>query len=249
VDLGDGVVGEQVLSAAGELQVVADVAAGFLGRHAVHVVADGDPLVEGGQDAELDHAAQGGLAEQDGGERGLAVHVVVGEHADRFELGVVEQVGLVDEQDGGAAAFGGLAGEHVVGLGGQRGGAVGGASAEAGDDVVVDAADAGGGGAEVDDGVAGRGQGGEGGAGGDGLAGADLAGDDAEGLLGDGPGDAGGGLGVGGVPVQCRGGQVAAEGHLGESEVVLDLVDHGWSLLVRRGGGPVAGGRCVPGGG
>src|SRR6202034_1695421 len=225
VDLGDGVVGEQVLSAAGELQVVADVAAGFLGRHAVHVVADGDPLVEGGQDAELDHAAQGGLAEQDGGERGLAVHVVVGEHADRFELGVVEQVGLVDEQDGGAAAFGGLAGEHVVGLGGQRGGAVGGASAEAGDGVVVDAAGAGGGG----------------GGGDDGLAGADLAGDDAEGLLGDGPGDAGGGLGVGGVPVQCRGGQVAAEGHLGESEVVLDLVDHGWSLLVRRGGGPLGG--------
>jgi hypothetical protein len=32
---------------------------------------DGDPLVQGGQHAELDHAAQGGLADQDGGERVL----------------------------------------------------------------------------------------------------------------------------------------------------------------------------------
>jgi hypothetical protein len=106
---------------------------------------------------------------------------VVGEHADGFELAVVEQVGLVDDQDGGAAAFGGLAGQDVVGLGGQGGGAVGGAAAEAGDDVVVDAADAGGGVGEVDDGVPGGVDAGQGGAGGDGLAGADLAGDDAEG--------------------------------------------------------------------
>ena len=74
----------------------------------------------------------------------------------RFELAVVEQVGLVDDQDRGAAAFGGLAGEHVAGLGGEGGGAVGGLAAEAGDDVVVDAAHSGGGVADVDDGVPGR---------------------------------------------------------------------------------------------
>ena len=39
----------------------------------------------------------------------------------------------------------------------------------------------------------------------------DLAGDHPEGLLGDGPGDPGGGLGVGGVPVQRRRCQVTAE--------------------------------------
>jgi hypothetical protein len=87
---------------------------------------------------------------------------------------------FVDDQHGDAASFGCFAGEHVVGLGGQRGGAVGGPAAEAGDDVVVDSADAGGGVADVDDGVPGRVDAGQGGAGGDGLAGADLAGDDAE---------------------------------------------------------------------
>ena len=139
---------------------------------------------------------------------------------------MVEQVGLVDEQDGGAAAFGGFAGEHVVGLGGEGGGAVGGPAAEGGDDVVVDAADAGGGVADVDDGVPGGVEAGEGGADGDGLADPDLAGDHAEGFLGDGPGDAGGGFGVRGMPMQHRGREIAAERHRGESEVALHLLDH-----------------------
>src|SRR6266702_6337135 len=176
VDLGDGVVAEQVTVAAGELQVVADVGGGLLSGHAGHLVADGDPLVQGCEHAELDHSPEGGLAQQDGGERGLAVHVVVGEHADGFQLVVVEEVGLVDDQHWGAASFSGFAGEHAVGLGGQRRGAVGGPAAQGGDDVVVDAPDAGGWVADVDDGVAGRVDAGQGGAGGHGLAGADLPG-------------------------------------------------------------------------
>src|SRR5215467_16095904 len=106
---------------------------------------------------------------------------------------------LVDDQDGGAAAFGGLSGEDVVGLGGEGGGAVGGPAAQGGDDVVVDAAHAGGGVADVDDGVAGGIERGERGADRDGLADADLAGEDTECFLGDGPGDAGGGPVAGGV--------------------------------------------------
>ena len=54
----------------------------------------------------------------------------------------------------------------------------------------------------------------------------DLAGDHADGAPGDGPGDAGGGLGAVGVPVEPAGGQVAAEGHAGEPEAVDDGVDH-----------------------
>ena len=46
---------------------------------------------------------------------------MVGEHADRLELGVVEQVGFVDDQDRGAAAFGLLDGERVDGLRDQGG--------------------------------------------------------------------------------------------------------------------------------
>jgi len=71
VDLGDGVVGEQVGGAADCFEVVADVPGGLVAGHALHLVADGDPLVEGGQDAELDVVPQGGLGDQDGRERVL----------------------------------------------------------------------------------------------------------------------------------------------------------------------------------
>ena len=54
----------------------------------------------------------------------------------------------------------------------------------------------------------------------------DLAGDHADGPPGDGPGDAGGGLGPVGVPVQPPRGQVAAERHAGQAEPVDDGVDH-----------------------
>src|SRR5216683_6074947 len=155
VDQGGRVVGEQGVGPAGEGQVVLEVAAGFLQGHAVHVVADGDPLVEGGELAELEPAPQGGLADEQAGEYGGGVHGVVGEHAHGLELVGLEEVGFVDDQHGGAAAFGVLGGEGVGGLGGERGGAVGGPAAEGGDDGVVDAADADGGVGQVNGGMPG----------------------------------------------------------------------------------------------
>jgi len=59
-----------VVTALGGLQVVADVAGGLVAGHALHLVTDGDPLVEGGEHAELDVVPQGRLADQDRGERG-----------------------------------------------------------------------------------------------------------------------------------------------------------------------------------
>ena len=90
---------------------------------------------------------------------------------------MTEQVGFLDDHDGGAAAFGLFGGERVGGLRGQ-GRVVGqGLPAEGGDDAVVDVPDADGGVRQVDHGVAAAVQGGQCGAHGDGLAGADLAGD------------------------------------------------------------------------
>ena len=80
---------------------------------------------------------------------------MVGEHPDGFQLVVCEQVRFVDDQDGGAAAFGVFGGEGVGGLGDEGGGVEAGDAAEGGDDVVQDAADADGGVGEVDDGVPG----------------------------------------------------------------------------------------------
>src|SRR6266496_1762248 len=69
VDQSDGVVAEQGVGAAGEGEVMGDVPAGLLGGHGGHGVAQGDPLVQGGQDAGAEHAAQGGLADEQAGQR------------------------------------------------------------------------------------------------------------------------------------------------------------------------------------
>jgi hypothetical protein len=91
-------------------------------------------------------------------------------------------VGLVDDQDGGLAAFVALGGQHGGGLGGQPGAGPVGGPAEGRNDGLVQAADADHRVGEVDDGVPGGVQAGQDGADGDGLAGADLAGDDADGV-------------------------------------------------------------------
>jgi hypothetical protein len=91
--------------------------------------------------------------------------------------------------------------ERVGGLGDERGGVEARRLPERGDDGEVDAADADGGVAQVDDDMAYRVQAGKRGADGDGLAGPDLSGDHAERAFGDRPGDAGDSLVVGSVAV------------------------------------------------
>src|SRR6266511_2038489 len=55
-----GVVGEQGVGSSGQVEVVAQVVGGLFQGHAGHVVAHGDALVEGGEHAEFDLAAQVG---------------------------------------------------------------------------------------------------------------------------------------------------------------------------------------------
>ena len=142
-----------------------------------------------------------------------------------------QEMSLVDDQCRDPAALAVLGGEQAGGLGGERRAAVGGPAAERGDHLVVDAAGAGGGVGEVNQGVPGLIERGDGGAGGGGLAGADFAGDHGEGALAGAPGDPGDGLGVRGVVVQHRGGEVLAERGAGEP-VMVAQVDHCCSLLV-----------------
>ena len=69
VDQRGRVIAEQRVGPPGQLQVMGNVAAGFGVGHAVHRVAQGDPLVQGGEGAELDPPAQRGLSEEQARER------------------------------------------------------------------------------------------------------------------------------------------------------------------------------------
>ena len=72
---GGRVVAEQLVAAANELDVVAEVVLGLGLGHAGQGVAEHDPLVEGGEAPELDPAPQHGLAEEQPGERRDTVHL------------------------------------------------------------------------------------------------------------------------------------------------------------------------------
>ena len=146
---------------------------------------------------------------------------MVGQHPDGLELGVIEQVRLVEHEHGGAAAFDLFGGQGVGGLRDQ-GGVMGQRSpAQREHDLVVDATDPDGGVGQVDDAVAGRVERGDCRAHGHGFPGADLAGDHPDAPFGHAPADAGHGLTMAGVSVQHPRGQVPAERGVGEPEEPL----------------------------
>src|SRR5262249_27678869 len=64
VDQGDRVGAEQRVGAGGQVEGVGGGGGGLGGGHAVHRVAQRDPLVEGGEGAELDPSPQGRLPEE-----------------------------------------------------------------------------------------------------------------------------------------------------------------------------------------
>ena len=199
VDDADGIIGEQGVGAAGVGEVRPDVAVGLGGgdRRDREGVLELHPLVEGGHVADVQAAAQGGLADEQDGERGAGVERVAGHHPDAFELVAGEQVGFVDGEDDVAVALVGLGGERGRDLGDEVAWWKRGACRGPGDGG-VDAADPDLGVGQVDEGVAGGVEAVGGGAERGGLAGADLAGDDAEAAGGDEPAQPGDGFLVGG---------------------------------------------------
>ena len=136
----------------------------------------GDPLVQGGEHARPQLPVQGGLADQDRGERGRRIHVGVGQKPQFLELVGLQQVGLVADDHDAAAPFGGLGGEQVAGLGHQLGLEVTGPVAGRADDRHMRPAGAEGGIGDVDDLMAGGVQAGDRGAQRHCLARADVAG-------------------------------------------------------------------------
>jgi len=92
---------------------------------------------QGGEGAHAQLPGQGGLADQDPGERRCRVHLGVGHEPQFLELVGLQEVGLVDDEHDGAVPFGGLGGEQVRGLGHQLGFEVARLGAERTDDLHV----------------------------------------------------------------------------------------------------------------
>src|SRR5438128_10728792 len=96
MDQGSRIIAEKRVRAAGELEVMTDVAAGLLAGHGRHRVSQRGALLQGGEHGELHGAPQGRLADEQAGERGIGIEVVVGEHPYRLKLLIPQQMGFVD---------------------------------------------------------------------------------------------------------------------------------------------------------
>src|SRR6266545_4292684 len=86
VQPGDGVVGEQRVGAARQVQVVGQVGGGLGQVHRGQGVAGGDALVERGGHAKAELAGKRRLADQDAREGAGRVHVRAGEQAQLLQL-------------------------------------------------------------------------------------------------------------------------------------------------------------------
>ncbi len=107
---------KELVGATGECEMVAEIGGGVAEVHGRDVEAGGNPLVQGGEDAEAELADQGGLTQEDACEGTAAIHVGVGEQAEFLELGSREQVCFVDHDDDAAVTLGRLGLEELLGL-------------------------------------------------------------------------------------------------------------------------------------
>ena len=116
VDAGDEAVAERRALKAGDEKVVLDVASGFFQVEGFEVIADGDALVEGFVGGEAKLVGEVRLAEEDEGEEGGGVHLVVEQEAQLVKEVRGEEVGLVDDQER-IATLAGQVGQGVAELG------------------------------------------------------------------------------------------------------------------------------------
>ena len=85
VDATDETVAKDLVLATGDAEVVLDVTGGFLEVEGAEMVADGDALVESLVGSEAQLVGQVGLTEEDEGEQGGGIHLVVEQEAELVE--------------------------------------------------------------------------------------------------------------------------------------------------------------------
>jgi hypothetical protein len=222
---GDGVVAEEVVFATGEIEVVADISGRFGQIHTFEVDAESDALVEGGEDALTEAAAESGLPDEEHGGGGAGVHVGVEEHTEILEVMGCHKVSFVNDENDAAAALGFSQSQGLSSLVKELKAVEERVAAQSDNQQGEKTDGAGGGIGEIDD-LETRGfESSDGGPGGDSFAGPDLAGEDAQAALIDEPGKAGGGFLVGGGAKKRSGREFAAEGGAGEAVVIAETVN------------------------
>jgi hypothetical protein len=106
VDATDETVAKDLVLTTSDAEAVLDVTGGLLEVEGAEMITDSDALVESLVGSEAQLLGQVGLAEQDEGEQGGGVHLVVEQEAELVEEVVREQVSLVDDEESKATLAG-----------------------------------------------------------------------------------------------------------------------------------------------
>ena len=114
IDTGEEAIAEDLVLRASDAQMMFDVGDGLLEVKGAEVVTDGDALMKGLVGSEAKEVGQIRLAEQDQGEQGGGVHLVVKEKAELVEDVGRQAMGFIDNEQEIAP----LAGE--IGQGGAK---------------------------------------------------------------------------------------------------------------------------------
>ena len=102
----EGVHGEDVLGGPDAREASADVVGGVVGEEAAEGEAVMDAGVEGTISSELEPVFEIGQPDEDEGEQGLLIPLVIEENVQVIERVLMEEMGLVEEEDGADALFG-----------------------------------------------------------------------------------------------------------------------------------------------
>jgi hypothetical protein len=103
VDAGDEAIAEELALVASNAEVVLDVTGGLFQVEGFEVVADGDALMESLVRGEAEFVGQVRLAEEDEGDEGSGVHLVIEQEAQLVEEFRREEVSFIDDQQDVAA--------------------------------------------------------------------------------------------------------------------------------------------------
>jgi hypothetical protein len=207
-----------------------DVPSSLLQVEGRDLVADSDALVEGLVGSEAELVGQVRLTEQDEGDEGGGVHLLVEEEAELIEDIGGEEMALVDDEED-ETVFAGEVSQGGLQLGLELEEVVGGFDLESEEDEAVEGRDGEKRVGEIDDAVdvavEGLSEGAEGG----GLASADIAGDEGREALLEGEGEAALGLLMAAGGEEVLGGDGLGEGGVIEAVDIIESDHRTWSPL------------------
>jgi hypothetical protein len=212
---------EESALASSNAQVVFGIACGFLQVKGFEVEADGDALVEGFVGSETELVGQVRLTEEDEGDQGSGVHLVVEQEAQLVKELRREEMSFIDDEEDVAA----LAGQVVEGraeLWEETHKAESGLNLESEQDLTVECRDTQVRIGEIDHGIEVAVEGLSEGAHGGRFAGADVAGDESGETVLEGEGQAALYLTVAARGIEVLGGDRLGKGRVGESVKVIE---------------------------